>query len=139
MPQQNSGIEFAVRFQTLGTINQARKIESALLSSGAVEPQDTNFAQNFAFLLAHTTSITVTGDHPELVALGDLWTYWQANSRQPIDGAALWEKRLDLLGKRANNLWNQALVDEQQTPLDAPRELLPDTKLVDAERADPNS
>jgi len=133
------GVKFAVRFQTLGVLNVARKIESAILASGAVDESDVRFAKNFAFLLAHTERITVTGDHPELTALADLWAYWQANNHAPIDGAALWEQRLNLLGTRAAEIWNRALIDEQATPLDAPRELLPDERLTDGERTNPNS
>lgn len=139
MTQQSSSVEFAVRFQTLGTLNAAKKIEAALMQSGAVEGSDQRYAANFAFLLAHTTSIVVRGDHPELLGLAALWAYWQDHNRQPIDGAALWEQRLDLLGLKASEVWNRALLDEQQTSLDAPRELLPDEKLTDGERSDPNS
>lgn len=138
MTQQSSGVEFAVRFQTLGTLNAAKKIEAALIQSGAVEEGDKRYAANFAFLLAHTTSIAVTGNHPELLGLAALWAYWQDHNRQPIDGAALWEQRLELLGLKASEVWNRALLDEQQTSLDAPRELLPDEKLTDGERSDPS-
>lgn len=134
-------VAFAMRYQTLGTNNLARKLLAAIMVAGAVEKDtpDANHAANFALLLAHTENVTTTGEHPEIAALARFWVWWQEHKGDPvIDGAALWNWRLNDLGTFTMLAWNDAWTNSQVTALDAPRELLPESKLTDAERADPN-
>jgi|DEB3_MinimDraft_2_1074329.scaffolds.fasta_scaffold78141_2 hypothetical protein len=140
MTQPNSAsIRFGMRFQSLGTNHQARKLANQIIESGAVESGDEKFVANFALLLAHTTQVVVDGAHPELGAFREFWNWWMLHKdAQPLDARALWEKRMELIGWRVNALWNQAFTDEQSTPLDAPRELLPDERLNEGEKADPS-
>lgn len=135
----NASVQFAMRFQSLGTNHQARKLANQIIESGAVESGDEKFVANFALLLAHTTNALVQGDHPELAAFATFWAWWQdAKDVQPLDARSLWEKRMELIGWRVNTLWNQAFTDEQSTPLDAPRELLPEDRLTEKEKIDPS-
>lgn len=135
-------VAFAMRYQTLGTNNLARKILAAMMVAGAVEKDgpDTNHAANFALLLAHTSAITVTGDHPETDAVRRFWAWWEEHKADALlDGAALWDWRLNELGTFTMLAWNDAFSGSQVTALDAPRALLPDSKLTEEEHADPNS
>lgn len=135
-------VAFAMRYQTLGTNNLARKILAAVMVKAALEKDspEVNHAANFGLLLAHTEGITVTGDHPELAALRRFWAWWQEHKNDAVlDGAALWDWRVNELGTFTMIAWNDAWTGAQVTALDAPRELLPDHRLTDEERADPNS
>jgi hypothetical protein len=135
-------VAFAMRYQTLGTNNLARKLLAAIMVAGVIEKDspETNHAANFALLVAHTESITTNGTHPEIDALRRFWAWWLEHKADPvIDGAALWDWRLNDLGTFTMIAWNDAWTNSQVTALDAPRALLPDEKLTDEERADPNS
>jgi len=130
-------ITFAMRYQSLGMSHYGRKIFAALLESGVVDAEDKPHASNFALLLAHTDAITSESEHPEMRDLMTFWAWWTEHKKeQPLNAVTLWEKRLELVGFKAAQLWNKAFSDEQATPLDAPRELLPDNKLTEEERAD---
>jgi hypothetical protein len=131
-----------MRYTTLGDDAHMRQIYEGLKTANKITDDSLmNEAANFAGWLVATSTFQLSDwhDHIELEAFHAFVTWWINEATMPLpDYLALWNYRLDM-GWSVQEAWKKAYSGAHAISLGAPRPLLPDEKLTDAERADPNS
>lgn len=132
-------VEFVMRFQTLGSITEARRLYNELVSTKAIPEALFKDVAGLALYLAHTEEIRVLHcDHPEIEGLKQ-FAGWLTSTDEPSrDAAELWRELSSSIGSSTAKEWEKAYLHGQASSLSAPVELRPDEALTEEQAADPN-